>query len=103
MNPCERPGRAGPRAGVFRGPCAGVDVVAHAGVDVVAHVGGVGAAQGGGWGVFRWISRWWSGSSTDLWGPGREWAHQQVAKVHRHTTKQINNEITCQLYLDTPT
>jgi hypothetical protein len=21
--------------------------------------------------------------------------------VHRHTTKQINNEITCQLYLDT--
>ena len=33
----------------------------------------------------------------------REWAHQQVAKVHRHITKQINNEITCQLYLDTPT
>jgi hypothetical protein len=40
---------------------------------------------------------------SDLWGPGREWAHQQVAKVHRHITKQINNEITCQLYLDTPT
>ena len=30
-------------------------------------------------------------------------AHQQVAKVHRHITKQINNGITCQLYLDTPT
>jgi hypothetical protein len=28
---------------------------------------------------------------------------QQVAKVHSHTTKQINNEIVCQLYLDIPT
>ena len=34
---------------------------------------------------------------------GGSGAHQQVAKVHRHITKQINNEITCQLYLDTPT
>ena len=42
-------------------------------------------------------------SSCDRAAAQREWAHQQVAKVHRHTTKQINNEITCQLYLDTPT
>ena len=27
----------------------------------------------------------------------------QVAKVHSHITKQINNEIVCQLYLDIPT
>jgi hypothetical protein len=28
----------------------------------------------------------WTGSSADLWGPGREWAHQQVAKVQSAQT-----------------
>jgi len=44
-----------------------------------------------------------SDRSTDLWGPGREpRQHQQFAKVYSHSTKQLNNEITCQLYLDRP-
>ena len=34
-------------------------------------------------------------------GGGRQ--RQQVAKAHSHSTKQINNEIACQLYLDIPT
>jgi hypothetical protein len=45
---------------------------------------------------------WWTAQR--IYGtPGGGGHRQQGAKVHSHSTKQINNEITCQLYLDTPT
>jgi hypothetical protein len=34
---------------------------------------------------------------------GGDRQRQQVAKAHSHRTKQINNKIACQLYLDIPT
>ena len=37
------------------------------------------------------------------WDMGEGRQRQQVAKAHSHSTKQINNEIACQLDLDIPT